>query len=377
MDYFEILDKPEIDNILENFDKNILNRGAYEFNIFSISTYGSQLENFHSDIIGELLNPNGLHEEGNRLLKLFLRFLAEKGAKINMNDFRNVDVLREKGRIDIAIIDKRSKCAIIVENKINNASDMDNQLERYYNWCIKEKYFVKSLVYLTLSGEKNSPSLITNSDLKPINIAAFTNTSQDLVNGWIIPCIGTCSTFDTASLIKQYSKLIINLAYDKMNNKLLDEFYSLSDDMTVIDKIQKLKELSNKIPSYRMDKFVSGINEFKPFTKSYRYKPYHMLYERFIENDNAFKLDVWFEESGNAQVNFWNPEKKGMDALSSVENKLDQIGYLDKMIKSDEGWIGYYKRFEFSDFGSMSSMDEKLKDFVLQLMNELDKSKTE
>lgn len=375
MDYFKILNRPEFDDILQGFDDNILKKGAYEFNIFSISTYGNQLENFHSDIIGELLNPNGLHEEGNKLLQLFLKFLSGNGAKIKLNDFKNVDVLREKGRIDIALIDRKSKNAIIIENKINNAPDMNDQLERYYNWCIKEKYHVNSVVYLTLSGEKSSPSLKTNNDLKPINIAASTNNSKDLVNGWIIPCIGACNTFDTASLIKQYSKLIINLAYDKMNNKLLDEFYSLSDDMTVIQKIEKLKELSNQIPSYRMNKFISGIKEFKPFSKSYRYKSYHMLYERFKENDNSFKLDIWFGESGNAQVHFWNPAKEGISALDSVEKKLEQIGYLDKMVKSNERWIGFYKRFEFSEFGSMSLMDKTLLEFVKQFMDDLHKSK--
>jgi len=375
MDCLEILNRIEIADIIEELGDNSLNKETYEFNIFSISTSGNQLENFHSDIIGELLNPNGLHQEGDKLLYLFFRYLAKSGAIINLDNFKNVNVLREKGRIDIVMIDKVSKDAIIIENKINNAPDMNDQIERYYTWCISNGYNVISIVYLTLTGEKLAPSLASNYDLKPINIAAFTNSNLDLVNGWIIPCIGACNTFDTASLIKQYSKLIINLAYDKMNNKLLDEFYSLSDDRKVIQKVEKLKELSNQIPRFRMDKFVLGIKEFRPFTKSYRYKPFHMLYERFIENDNSFKLDVWYEESGNAQIHFWSPGKEAIDALESLEKKLKQIGYLDKLEKSKEGWIGYYKRFEFSEYGSMSLMDRKLTEFVNQFMVDLERSK--
>lgn len=377
MESFELLNREEIARILEGLKDNHLNKGVYEFNIFSLSTYGNQLENFHSDIIGELLNPHGLHREGNKLLQLFLGYLSAKGADINTTNFNNVSVLREKGRIDIAIIDSKSMKAIIIENKINNAPDMNEQLERYYTWCCNNGYNVCCVVYITLTGEKYSPSITSNSNLKPTNIEAFSNSHLDLVNGWIIPCIGLCNTFDTASLLKQYSKLIIKLAYDKMNNALLDEFYSLSDDMTAIKKIEKLKELSNQIPKYRMDKFVLGLGEFRPFSKSYRYKPYHMLYDRFIENDNSFKLDVWYGESGNAQIHFWNTAKEEDIAFESVKKKIEQIGYLDKMKESRDGWIGFYKIFEFSDFGSMSIMDKNLIEFVRQFINELENSLTE
>lgn len=377
MESFELLNSEEIVHILEGLKDNHLNKGIYEFNIFSLSTYGNQLENFHSDIIGELLNPHGLHKEGNKLLQLFLGYLCERGADINISEFNNVSVLREKGRIDIAIIDRKSMKAIIIENKINNAPDMNEQLERYYTWCGSNGYDVCCVVYLTLSGEKYSPSIASNINLKPINIEAFSNSRFDLVNGWIIPSIGLCSTFDTTSLLKQYSKLIINLAYDKMNNTLLEEFYSLSDDLTAIKKIEKLKELSNQIPKYRMDKFVIGLGEFRPFTKSYRYKPYHMLYERFIEHDNSFKLDVWYSESGNAQIHFWNPLKEGTNAFESVKKKIEQIGYLDILKESPEGWIGFYKKFEFSDFGSMSLMDKNLIEFVRKFINDLERSKIE
>ena len=104
MESFELLNSEEIVHILEGLKDNHLNKGIYEFNIFSLSTYGNQLENFHSDIIGELLNPHGLHKEGNKLLQLFLGYLCERGADINISEFNNVRVLREKGRIDIAII---------------------------------------------------------------------------------------------------------------------------------------------------------------------------------------------------------------------------------------------------------------------------------
>ena len=126
-----------------------------------------------------------------------------------------------------------------------------------------------------------------------------------------------------------------------------------------------------------MDCFVSKLDDFRSFTKSYRYKSYHMLYERFLEDDNSFKLDIWFGNSGNVQIHFWNPNKQNdiESHLSSVKNKLESIGYLDELTESKDGWIGYCKRFEFTKFQSMKLMDEHLLDFIKKFMRALNRDK--
>ena len=44
-----------------------------------------------------------------------------------------------------------------------------------------------------------------------------------------------------------------------METALLDEFYKLASDKKLIEEIEKLKELSDKIPEYRTDKLVKEI----------------------------------------------------------------------------------------------------------------------
>src|SRR5690625_7236455 len=99
MDCLEILNRIEIADIIEELGDNSLNKETYEFNIFSVSTSGNQLENFHSDIIGELLNPNGLYQEGDKLLYLFFSYLAKSGEIKNIVNFNNYFVFTETARI--------------------------------------------------------------------------------------------------------------------------------------------------------------------------------------------------------------------------------------------------------------------------------------
>lgn len=67
-----------------------------------------------------------------------------------------VTVEREEKRIDILIkIDNpKYKKAIIIENKINDACDQDNQLARYYEMLTNEGYTVLKIPYITLYGGK-------------------------------------------------------------------------------------------------------------------------------------------------------------------------------------------------------------------------------
>jgi hypothetical protein len=249
---------------------------------------------------------------------------------------------------------------------------MDNQLTRYYDWCIEKGYDVSCIVYLTLSGEKNAPQISTNKNIKPINISAFTNTPNDLVNGWLNPLIKRCS-FDTQTFLHQYKRLLKFLAYDKMENNYYSEFYELADDMTALKKITALKNLADNIPIFRMDKFVKELTDFSPFTKSHRWKPWHMLYEHFQELDNSFKIDVRFEVNGDSFVHFWNPSKTEDkdEAFKSCQLKLNEIGFESRMTESTDGWIGYYKPFLFSNSHSLSKLDVQTLKFTKELMNAL------
>ena len=113
------------------------------FNPFALMSDMYYRENFHSDIIRTILDPNGSHGEKGLFLLSFINLLAylavaqnkpsvaEKLRKLRIND--EIVVSREDYRTDIAIYSARNHWSILIENKINNAVDQNHQLIRYLN----------------------------------------------------------------------------------------------------------------------------------------------------------------------------------------------------------------------------------------------------
>src|SRR5207244_839864 len=86
-------------------------------------------ETMHSQILGDLLDPDGTHGQGDVFL---VPFLEELG--IPESDVGLWHVTVETGRVDILIWRNHpEKSAIIIENKSNDAGDQPNQIYRYWH----------------------------------------------------------------------------------------------------------------------------------------------------------------------------------------------------------------------------------------------------
>ncbi|HRF16793.1 MAG TPA: PD-(D/E)XK nuclease family protein, partial [Chitinophagaceae bacterium] len=118
-----------------------------------------------------------------------LLFPISHNAQIDINEFQETDVLREKGRIDVWIRDNKSGKCILIENKINNAVDREDQLLDYYRYSKDMGFSPLAIVYLSLDGKKTAPEQSHPLDISIINVPAFNNTEKDLVNGWLNYCI--------------------------------------------------------------------------------------------------------------------------------------------------------------------------------------------
>lgn len=123
------------------------------FNIFSVLHLESDEVRLHSRLLGELLNPNGSHNQKDLFLKLFISTL--KIGDYNEEDTINAKVLVEEnigdipddyskgGRIDLVIKFANGIKEIVIENKIW-AGDQPKQLWRY-----KKQYPDAHIIYLT------------------------------------------------------------------------------------------------------------------------------------------------------------------------------------------------------------------------------------
>lgn len=112
-------------------------------------------ENVHSRILRLLLEYHSI--DGHYpLLESFLRIgklsdVISPGILSDKPQFYN-----ERDRIDLLIIGKENSFAIVIENKIYNASDQDYQIERYLDSCHNRGVPDKELyaIYLTKDGSK-------------------------------------------------------------------------------------------------------------------------------------------------------------------------------------------------------------------------------
>ena len=131
----KFIDEDMLKRYREYIDKNNFEEN-YPFNIFELISDIYYRENFHSDIIAQLLRNE-------IILKNFLDFIG-----VDKSKYENCEVEREESKIDILI--KTKKNCIIVENKLNWAKDMPEQLFRYYNECKNNKKLeVDKVVYLS------------------------------------------------------------------------------------------------------------------------------------------------------------------------------------------------------------------------------------
>lgn len=377
----DFINEPIVETIAKEHLEIKAKKRKASFNLFTISSYTAQLENFHSDILAALLNPKGLHGNGDNFLKLFLAYLnTHYNTSFKEEEFANAIVTRETGRLDIWIRGIEPKQSIIIENKINNAPDMDDQLDRYFVYAeYKEKYPVKSVIYLSLDGNKKAPPTVENLGDRLLNIGAFTSKRCDLLNGWLIPCFEKASDDDSKSFLQQYIKLIQHLSNKKMDSDNLKKFYELYSTGEKFTTVNTIVDLHAQMRTYRADQFMEVLQDISPFKKSFRYHTYYWMLENYKDaKGRVFKLDVNFLDNGNCSIVLWNPSIKGEIGRAQLTSKLTEINMLaefdgNKVYFNDNGYAKYFRLGE--QYKSLADVDAALVGFVRLLLNALKLSK--
>jgi hypothetical protein len=217
------------------------------FNIFKLLRVETEEVRTHSAMLAMLLNPKGMHEQGNIFIKLFLEHF-----EINFLDFDSVEVFVEHstnfGRIDILIQDKL-KHTITVENKIY-ADDQDNQLWRYHQYAQTQTNLENiKLFYLTLWGyeasEKSLKSKETDIENLQSNDYQCISYKSDIIQ-WLEKCQEKAYKLPLLrETIAQYINLVKRLTHQSTNKNMENEvskFITSSTDnfMAYINLTQNL-----------------------------------------------------------------------------------------------------------------------------------------
>jgi hypothetical protein len=356
-------------NLVKNYINNYKKEEIIEpFNIILASSDLYYRENYHSDIIAYILKYKLDY------LYDFINFI-----NINKNDnqeniekkyYFDYKIEREEGKIDILIKNEETKHCIIVENKINNAEDMNRQLPKYYIRQIDQGFTVDKILYLSLDGSKR-PDKTTwlesdydlNLDKIIIYAAASNNSEKDLIEAFIKNCYNADTYRAENALFEQYKDLLIFLRRHEMDSQLMEKFYQEMANADNYNSALSIRNMLNDFPSFRRDRIYNYfVNNHKPFMSigKHSYNDTFFFTVPTLSKENM-KIDIFAEEESTV-IRFWIQEPKTKeDTIFEVLNIINE----NKSFRKEE--INSYRaEFKYPD------EEEKMYKYITKLFDLLE-----
>jgi len=245
------------------------------FNMFTILRKESDEVYLHSRFLSALLDPNGPHRLGTVFLDLFLKRLDskfvydEKSLEVYPNNLNR----SEYKEIDICFIDRVTKKAVMVENKIyhedTNHEDK-GQLENYYGRLIEEDKIPEDgieVYYLTLDGHEPSEDSVKLSGKYP--------KLQDKVK---------CISYSVEIL--EWLRTIVKECYNKPSlRESIIQYIKIVENMTNNDiSIDERKEITSII-GMNEDNLMSA----KLLIDNFDHVKWHTTYDFYIELESELR----------------------------------------------------------------------------------------
>ena len=321
----KFIDEDMLKRYREYIDKNNFEEN-YPFNIFELISDIYYRENFHSDIIAQLLRNE-------IILKNFLDFIG-----VDKSKYENCEVEREESKIDILI--KTEKNCIIVENKLNWAKDMPEQLFRYYNECKNNKKLeVDKIVYLSPNSwkepEEQSIKEIPKELIK--TIIGYDGENNDFYTMVLQKSLEEMNNKEPKEwrlLLEHYLKILRQTGETKMD-KLTKEFYDkIVNDGKEYEKIELIATMYNDLTKTRINNLASTFSG-----------------ENY--NNECFYRDFYSEKRGlNYAIDIYANDYKYsyLQLFSREENEVDNTPKSRKKWEQDnkdiEVWLKKHKLFD-------------------------------
>ncbi|MDH6306290.1 hypothetical protein M2459_002653 [Parabacteroides sp. PF5-5] len=282
----------------------MLDENKEQFNIFSALHKENDEVRLYSRFISVLLSPESRHKKNDVFLKLFLHtlsidnFMVDK-CKVYPSEYNK----SEYSEIDILIINRISKQAIIIENKIgagdSNHED-EGQLERYFNLIHQKDGIPKeNIKVFYLTPDRRDPSdksLGKYETLENINGATI-DYEHEILN-WLDLCLKEC----------------INNPY--LRESVL-QFIDLIKYMTNSDNnIQERLEIIDLIASS-----LDNMRATKLLVENFKYVKWHTAWNFWKEladafNKEGFKIDIRPTESNITNTTHYEVYKKSYSSLN-------------------------------------------------------------
>lgn len=317
----------KIISLVNEYSKDkVKNEIDIEFNLFTLISKHYHHENYHSDILKVFFQSN--KNDSYPYLNLFLTYLNSIGGEINLNNFSQPLIYREKGKVDILIVDQISKRAIIVENKINNALDRHRQLPRYVEYVRNNNFECDCIVYLSLNKSKLPETKDwTEKEIhfirsKIIYSLAFTGHERDLYNGWIAKAEKITTNIDALLVLRQYGALIKKIGGDIMNKVIVEKFYN---DMLIIDNFnnaQSIKHMLSDLILFRAEKIIDHFKSNpSPFNNLFVWNNFVAVFADYLNGGHNWSIDVRVFDT-EYHFEFWDRNSNDSSGAKDLTNYM-------------------------------------------------------
>ena len=321
----KFIDEDMLKRYREYIDKNNFEEN-YPFNIFELISDIYYRENFHSDIIAQLLRNE-------IILKNFLDFIG-----VDKSKYENCEVEREESKIDILI--KTEKNCIIVENKLNWAVDMPEQLFRYYNECKNNKKLeVDKIVYLSPNFLKKP----TEDSVKEIpkelikTIIGYDGENNDFYTMVLQKSLEEMNNKEPKEwrlLLEHYLKILRQTGETKMD-KLTKEFYDkIVNDGKEYEKIELIATMYNDLTKTRINNLASTFSG-ENYNNECFYRDFYSE-KRGI----SYAIDIYANDYKYSYLQLFSREENEVDNSPKSRKKWEQDN------KDIENWLKEHKLFD-------------------------------
>lgn len=349
-------------------------------------------ENAHSRILIRLLQYKDKDEY--TWLKFFvnrMKNICEEDININVSNPKiETEHNTGNGRID-GFIWEEGKYAIIIENKIWNAPDQKEQIDRYVKYVNKQhkvKYKNIYVIYLTLDGSKEVSKNSFDKDKQEKPHFLPMNFQDDIMPWLDEDVLPNCKVKEKClgSAVYQYidylKERLGQLDYQRQAQK--NALKQILNDMNIAENYKELKNLAIALGNEVNELGKKVAEEFQNLTK----KCFEYMTDFDFCDNNRIKLDGGYYQVYNEQwvkINDLNPhlewcpisysdlfESKNLTFVFHIEGKMKEkcaeilkakcknIDYLQKYPSNT-----YYKK-EYSLEKPFASMTEEERRQFLQ-----------
>jgi hypothetical protein len=332
----------EVGSIIKTHEEHA-NKQGENFNIFKILRMERREVKTHSNFIYELLNPNGLHGQGDIFLKSFAKIVIKSEVPDTVEKPQQEDLTDKNRRIDFTL--ETEKNVIGIEMKID-AGDQKSQLFDYQQEIKKraEKCGkTTKLFYLTLNNkEASDESLEGKGSLENLTHSDYTKISfENEILKWITDCIQKSAEKSVLrEAIIQYKILIEKLTGENMdvNNEIADiigKEDNIKSALAIEIAVKQAKinfqiefwkelfsKLDDKIGELSFCNRDGEVREIKELVNNFYSKgKCNRGYGICCETDN--KNCAWIEADGYVCIDGYNKEGEQIDEALSEFKELN------------------------------------------------------